>query len=61
MIPTKIFSVVAFFGAMFLSLTAATSLPCYKCPQEVKVLTDDEDVPFDLYDEDQSQGVLECL
>ena len=61
MILTKIFSAVALFGAVFLSSSAATTLPCYKCPQEVKVLIEDENVPFDLYDEDHSQGVLECL
>jgi hypothetical protein len=68
MISTKIFSAVALFGAIFLSSTAATSLPsrsiqCYKCPQEVTVLLDDKKVPFDLasHDEDLPHKVLECL
>ena len=64
MIPFKIFSAVAFFGAIFFSSTTATSLgshsKCYKCPQKVIVRVDDKRVPFDLVRKDRSEGALEC-
>lgn len=70
MIPSKIFSAVALLGAIFLSSTAASSLPsrsiCYKCPQEVIGRVDGKNVLFDLNPGVSSPGagpeaVLECL